>query len=371
MTTSTNQFVRNVLAAVCIGIVLYIGWRLRNVILLAVLALFLAVALSAPVNALERRLGLPRAIAILLMYLALLGLLVAIGLLVVPPLVHEFEQFLKALPEYVRDLERSRLIARWDRQYGLLRTLSRQADRLPTLLGGALGGLESVTVGAIKRLVELVAIFAVAFLLLLDAPRLLALVEDQLPAEQRERARRLAREAAGAVGGYVAGVFAVALLAGIVSFVAMTVLGIPYAVPLATQMALFAIVPLVGSTIGATVIGFVAAFSGLGTVIVWALFWIAYQQTETHVVSPLVYRRAVDMRPVLVILSVLAGASLLGILGALLAIPAAATLQLLLREWWSVWRSRRDARGGGGNGGNGGPPAEGGPAADGGPAPEG
>lgn len=340
MTTSTGQFVRNVLAAACIGALLYVGWLLRDIVLLAVLAVFVAVALSAPVDWLQQRARLPRAAAILAVYLALVGLLVVIGLLVVPPFVREFEQFLRALPGYVRDLQDSSLIARWDREYGLVTTLERQADRLPSLLGGALDELETVTVGAIERIVELVAILAVAFLLLLDAPRLTESLYRQLPAAQQARARKLAGQAASAVGGYVAGVFAVALLAGLAAFVVMSLLGIPYAVPLATQMALFAIVPLVGSTIGAVVIAFVAAFEGPGTVIAWLLFWVVYQQTETHVIGPMVYRRTVDMRPVLVILSVLAGASLLGILGALLAIPAAATIQLLVREFWPLWRDR-------------------------------
>jgi predicted PurR-regulated permease PerM len=335
---TASQVARNVLTAALVGALLYVGWLLRDVVLLAILAVFVAVALSAPVKLLQTRLRLPRALAILLVYVALLGALVAVGLLIVPTFVDEFEQLLRALPRYVRELEDSALIARWDRQYGIVTKLEGQANHLPSLLGGALSELESVTVGAIERIVELIAILAVAFLLLLDAPRLMAFVYRQLPPERETQARRLAEQTTAAVGGYVAGVFAVAALAGVVSFVVMTILGIPYAVPLATVMALFAIVPLVGSTIGAAIIAFVAAFSGLGTVIAWVVFWCVYQQTETHVISPFVYRRAVDMRPVLVILSVLAGATLLGVLGALLAIPAAATIQLLVREWW---RERR------------------------------
>ncbi len=118
MTTSTGQFVRNVLAATCIGALLYVV--LRDIVLLAVLAVFVAVALSAPVDWLQRRAKLPRAAAILALYVALLGLLVVIGLLVIPPFVREFEQFLRALPGYVRDLQDSDLIARWDREYGLV-----------------------------------------------------------------------------------------------------------------------------------------------------------------------------------------------------------------------------------------------------------
>jgi predicted PurR-regulated permease PerM len=340
---TSNQVARNVLTAALIAALLYVGYLLREVLLLVVLAVFVAVALSAPVAYLQERLRVPRAFAILLVYVGVLGVLVAIGLLIVPPFVTEFEHLLRAIPRYVRDLEDSALIARWDREYGLIDKLQSQANHLPSLLGDALDELESVTVGVVERIVELIAVLAVAFLLLLDAPRLMDFVYRQLVPDREDQARRIARQSAAAIGGYVGGVFAVALLAGIVAFLMMSLLGIPYAVPLAAQMALFAIIPLVGSPIGAVVIAFVAAFSGPWTMIVWIVFWIVYQQLETHVIGPFVYRRAVDMRPVLVILSVLAGATLLGVLGALLAIPAAATIQILLREWWAARRRARDA----------------------------
>lgn len=102
----------------------------------------------------------------------------------------------------------------------------------------------------------------------------------------------------------------------------------------------FALLPLVGSTIGAVVIALVAITAGWEIVLASGVFWVLYQQTETHILGPLVYRRAVDLSPVFVILAVFAGATLLGVLGALLAIPAAATIQILLREWW---RARRAA----------------------------
>ncbi|HYI79494.1 MAG TPA: AI-2E family transporter [Thermoleophilaceae bacterium] len=334
---TVSQTARTVLTVAGIVGLIYVCWLLRDVLLLAILAVFLAVALSAPVNFLQERARMPRAAAILVVYALLAGGLVLVGLLLLPPLIQEFTAFLHAVPGYVRQLQDSGLIERWDEEYGVVAQVESQAKHLPSLVGGALTELETVTVTAIERVVELIAILAIAFLLLLDAPRLLGFVYREVAPDQ-VAARRIARETSSAVGGYVAGVFAVAALAGVVSFVVMTVLGIPYAVPLAVQMAFFAILPLVGSSIGALVIGIVAAFQGVEIVIVWAVFWVLYQQTETHVLGPLVYRRAVDMSPALVILSVMAGATLLGVLGALLAIPAAATIQILVREWW---RSRK------------------------------
>src|SRR5690606_13027487 len=128
--------------------------------------------------------------------------------------------FLRAVPGYVRDLQDSELIARWDREYGIVAQLEAEAKNLPSIVGGALAELETVTVAAVERVVALIAILAVAFLLLLDAPRLTSFVYRELAPDER-RARRVGEETSKAVGGYVAGVFAVALLAGIVSFLVM------------------------------------------------------------------------------------------------------------------------------------------------------
>ncbi|HEU4658258.1 MAG TPA: AI-2E family transporter [Capillimicrobium sp.] len=330
------QTARNVLAAVAVLAALYVVWLMRDVVLLAVLALFVAVALSAPVGAIQRRLRLPRAPAIALVYVLLLGALVLVGAIVVPPLVDQVEDLTREVPHYVQRIDDSDTFRRWDDEYHIVDELQQQAGKLPSLLSDAASELETVTVGVFERAAETIAVLAVAFLLLLDAPRTMGWIYRRFPPDREAQARRLAAQAAQAIGGYCAGVFSVAALAGLVSFVAMEILGIPFSVPLAVQMSFFALLPLVGSAIGAIVIAIVAAFEGVGTVLGWLAFFLVYQQLETHVLGPFVYRRTVAMRPVLVILSVLAGASLLGILGALLAIPAAATIQIAVQEWWRV-----------------------------------
>jgi predicted PurR-regulated permease PerM len=333
---TASQTARNVLTTIAIVAALYVLYLLRDVVLLLVLAVFVAAALSAPVGFLQRSLKLPRAAAILLVYVGLLGLMVLLGAIVIPPLVEQIEQFARKVPEYVRQLEDSPTVRSWDEHYGLVAKLEAQAGRLPSLLTGAAGELESVTIGIFERIVKLIAVLAIAFLLLLDAPRTTALLYRRLSPARETRVRRLSEQAAQAISGYVAGAFAVAGLAGLVSFLAMEILGIPFAIPLAVQMAFFALIPLIGSSIGAIVIAMVAAFEGLDTAIAFVVFFIVYQQLETHVLGPFVYKRTVAMRPVLVIVSVFAGASLLGILGALLAIPAAATIQIAVGEWWSA-----------------------------------
>ncbi len=331
-----SQTARNVLAACAVLAGLYVLYVLREVLLLAALALFVAVALSAPVNWVQRHARLPRAAAIGVVYLALVGFVALLGFIVVPPLVEQVEALARQVPRYVRELNENGTFRRWDEEYHIFSELQAQAGKLPSILAAAAGELETVTIGAAERIAETIAILAIAFLLLLDAPNAMEWVYRRFDPDRRERVRRLAGQASSAIGGYCAGVFAIATLAGFVSFLAMEVLGIPFSVPLAVQMAFFALLPLVGSAIGALIIAAVAVFDGPATALAWLAFFIVYQQVETHVLSPFIYHRTVAMKPVFVIVSVLAGASLLGILGALLAIPAAATIQILVQEWWQA-----------------------------------
>jgi len=121
----------------------------------------------------------------------------------------------------------------------------------------------------------------------------------------------------------------------------MRILGLPFAGPLAVLVGLFDLIPLVGSTIAGVVVGIVAAVVGFpGKLIAWVIFLIVYQQFENNVIQPVVYRRTVAIHPLVVIVAVLIGGSLLGVLGALLAIPIAATVQIVVKEWWQYRRAR-------------------------------
>jgi predicted PurR-regulated permease PerM len=139
----------------------------------------------------------------------------------------------------------------------------------------------------------------------------------------------------------VAGNLLISVIAGTLSYFMMVALGIPFAVPLAVLVAFFDLIPLVGSTIAGAIVAIVAAIVGFpGKLIAWVVFLIVYQQVENNVIQPVVYKRTVAIHPLLVIVAVLIGGSLLGILGALLAIPIAATVQIVVKEWWQLRRER-------------------------------
>src|SRR2546423_13596616 len=321
---------------------LYFLYLIREVIGLFLIAVFFAVAIAPAVNWLNHR-RVPRWLAILLVYLGIGGSIFGIGLLIVPPLVNGVETLSSDLPGYVNDLRNNQTFRDYDNRYHITQKLKQQANQLPTKLGDAAGTLRDVTVGVFSRFVQLFSILVITFFLVKDGNRLLEFFYRQIPEERSRRFRKIAGDISDAIGGYVFGNFVISVLAGLVTYVTLTILGVPFAVPLAILFGFFDLIPLVGATIGAIIIGIVVAFAvafPLG-VIVWAIVSIAYQQIENNLIQPVVYGRTVVIHPLIVIVAVLVGAALLGILGALVAIPVAAGLQSLTRD---LWRMRPDAQ---------------------------
>jgi len=155
-----------------------------------------------------------------------------------------------------------------------------------------------------------------------------------LPEDRAERIDRVLGSAAKAVGNYVAGALAQATVAGLLSYILLSILGVPFAAPLAVLIFFLDLIPLIGATIGAVLVAIVTLFADFPTAtIVWVIFSIVYQQVENNLIQPQIQRRAVNINPFLVVVAVLFGAALLGILGALVAVPVAASLQIAIREY--------------------------------------
>jgi predicted PurR-regulated permease PerM len=320
---------------------LYLVYLVRDVVTLLFISVFLAVALGPAVDFFNRR-KVPRAASILLVYL--LGVLAVflIGLLVVPPIVDQVQQFAKKVPQYVRDIRNNKTLRKYDDKYQITQKLQQQASKLPSALGSAAGTLQSVTVGIFSAIVKLIAVLSITFFLLLDGKRLVTFLFGLLRPDREARARTVAGQVYGAVAGYVAGNLIISVVAGLVTYTTLELLGVPFAVPLAVLVAFLDLIPLVGATIGSVFVALVTLFVDFPTAtIVWLIVTIVYQQAENHIVQPIVYRQTVDVRPLVVIVSILIGASLLGVLGALVAIPVAATVQIVLRDWWARRREGR------------------------------
>jgi predicted PurR-regulated permease PerM len=331
---SAATVVRVVVVAAAVVAALYLVYLVRSVVGLFLIALFLAVAIAPAVNWLNRR-RLPRWLAILAVYLSGAGAIFGIGLLIVPPLVTGVENLSADLPGYVDDLRNNDTFRKYDNKYHITRQVKEQAKNLPSRLGDAAGTLRDVTVGVFSSLVQLFSILVIAFFLVKDGDRFLGFAYRQLGEERERRFRAVAGDISDAIVGYVFGNVLISVLAGLVTYITLLILDIPFAVPLAILFGFFDLVPLVGATLGGLLVGIVVAFNYFPVgLIVWAVVLIVYQQIENNLVQPYVYGRAVEIHPLIVILAILIGGSLLGVLGALIAIPAAAAIQAVVRDYW-------------------------------------
>jgi predicted PurR-regulated permease PerM len=333
---TVRAIVRIVLVVVVVAITLYLLWQLRKPISWLLIAIFLAVALSPPVNWLARR--MKRGFAITIVYLGLLLVPILLIAAIVPPLITEANNFADNVPTYANDVtdyvQKNKRLREIDQDYDITGQLEKEAKKLPNRLGGAAGTLRDVGLGIVNSVFALITILVLTAFLLGSGRTWIDAAIASRPPEQRERLRRSLDNMASAVGGYVAGALTIAVIAGIATYIVLAILGVPFKGPLAVLAGLFSLIPLVGATIAAVLIGIVTVFQDFPTAtIVWAIWAIVYQQLENHLLQPQIQKRTVNVHPLITILAVLFGGTLLGILGAIVAIPVAASIQILLREY--------------------------------------
>jgi predicted PurR-regulated permease PerM len=333
----SGRVILRVVAIVVVSVLaLYLIYLLRRPITWLIIAAFLAIAVSAPVNALNRY--MKRGFAIALTYLAVLLVPVLIGLLIVPPIVREGNELAENVPHYVGDardfIQRNDTLQRLERDYGITTRLQQEAEKLPGRLGGAAGALGDIGLSLVNSLFAAINVLILSIFMVGGGPRWQrAILRMQKPVH-RDRLQRVFSRTSRAVGAYIGGALLQASIAGLSTFLVLTILDVPFAAPLAVLVFLFDLVPLVGATIGAVLVGLVTVFNDFPTTtIVWAIWAVAYQQIENNLIQPRIQSRAVNVEGFVVLVAVLFGATLFGVLGALLAIPAAATIQIILGEY--------------------------------------
>jgi len=336
MRASARSTLRIVLTVICVAIALYLVYLLRRPIGWLLISVFLAIALSPPVNWAARR--MKRGLAIAVVYLGLLALPLLLMALIVPPLITEANNFAQNVPEYAEDVsefvEDNDRLRDLNKDYDITAQLEKEAEKLPGRLGGAAGTLRDLGLGIINSVFALITILVLTAFLLGSGRRWADAIIDIRPPAERDRLRRSRDHIAGAVGGYVAGALTIAVIAGVATYLVLLILGVPFRAPLAVIAGLFSLIPLVGATLAAFLIGIVTLFENFPTAtIIWVIWAIVYQQFENHVIQPQIQRRTVNVHPFLTIVAVLFGSTLLGVLGALVAIPVAASMQILLREY--------------------------------------
>ena len=303
----------------------------RAVLIRVVIALFVAISLDPAVRMLTRR-GVRRGLAVLLIFLIAGGLVAAFLVSVIPAMVHQFQLLVHDFPSYLANLqERSaRFRALSDRFHLTSRVQGLLAD-LPGQLGSGLLGFTRRLFGAMFSTLTVVVL---TIYFMLDLPRLRRGVLRLFPHAHRARSGRIADVMVDKVGAYMIGNLLISLAAGLATFAVLEGLGVPFAVPLAFVVALCDLIPMIGAMLGAVagVLATLLTTELWPTTVIVAIFFVAYQQLENYVIAPRILRHTVSLSAAAVLLAGLIGGTVLGLVGALMAIPVAAGLKVVLSE---------------------------------------
>ncbi|MEV0379063.1 AI-2E family transporter [Nonomuraea sp. NPDC050643] len=300
-----------------------------STIVLVVVAMFLAVGLNPAVEALQRR-GLARRGAIAIVFTGVIVAFVLFGVAVVPPVSQQLSEFINAVPGYFTELSNNATLRQLDADYQILPQIKAFVTSTlgPSLATGIMGA----------GLVVLNGVFTTVTLLVLMLYFLGSLhtIKDYLlklvPASRRTRTGAISEQILSGIGGYVAGNVLISVIAGMLTWIFLSIAGVQYALALALVVALTDLIPLVGATIGAALVTCVALLQSVPAGIACLIFFLVYQQVENYLIYPRVMKRSVDVTPAVTVIAALFGGALLGIVGALLAIPVAAAISLIIRE---------------------------------------
>lgn len=328
-----SPFWMGLMGGLGVGVAFALGWSIVNaseILELIALALFIAIGLE-PVVALLHRHGVPRWLAVVLVSLG--GVVAVGGLLAVaiPPLVDEVNKLIKETPHYLQTLNNgSSFLGHLNRQYQIISHVKKaiSSGGASSIASGVVGA-GTLVLGAIAALV-MVVILTIYFLA--DLPRVTAAIYRLIPRSRRARGGLLIDEMFARVGGYVLGNVITSVIAAVGTLIWLEIFGVPYALLLSVFVGFMDLIPIVGSTIAGVIVSLVALSVSWPVALGTAVFYIVYRNLEDYLITPRVMNRTVKVSGLVTIIAVLIGGTLLGIIGALIAIPIAASIKLMVEE---------------------------------------
>ncbi|NYG06016.1 putative PurR-regulated permease PerM [Phycicoccus badiiscoriae] len=308
--------------------------RLTTVLTLIVVSFFLTLALNPLVEFFTRR-RLTRPWAVTVVFFGLVGVFTLLGLLVVPPVVTQGSALIKQAPDWVNTVLSSSFVRNLDQHYGVVTKIQGEFNKKLTdssFISQVFGGVLGVGAAVIGGIFQAFTVLILTLFLLASFPRVKEAAFQIVPASRRVRVVSLSEEIMRRTGSYAIGQVAVATVNAFCSWIMMSIVGIQYAAVLAVAVGFLGLIPMVGATSGATLVCLVAVFDEPRKAVIAAVYYIVYQQVENYVVMPRIMAHTVSVPGAVTVVAALAGGTLLGVLGALLAIPVAAGLLLLYEE---------------------------------------
>jgi predicted PurR-regulated permease PerM len=328
------------------ALLLYVVLQVTQVLTWLVIAAFFGVALAPLVGLVQRRLlgGKRRALATFLVFVVVFAVLAALVTAFVVPLVNEGTKIASALPQQIAAAKAGKgPIGDLLQRTHALDWVQNNQDKIKAFAGGLTAPAASIVSGVATGIVGLITVIVLAYLIVLEGPMLVDGVVALFAPETGERIRRVAADCAKSVTGYISGNLLISVICGGLTYVVLLIMGVPFAGLIGLFVGVADLLPLVGATIGG-VVAVLAGFLHSGTAgIVVLVFFVVYQQLENHLLQPLIFARTVKLNPLTVIVAILIAAELKGMLGALLAIPVASMIQVILRDIWDHRRGQLKA----------------------------
>lgn len=324
-------------------VAIWVGLHVQAVgstLMLVVVALFLAAGLNPAVEFFQRH-GMRRSVAVLTVIFLFLVALALFIVAIAPVIADQVTALSKNVPQWLDEVQHNRDIQRLDDQYDIIDKVKdyvAKGDLVGTVFGGAVG----VGLAVLGALLNGFIIIVLTLYFLSSLDKVKGALVSLVPASRRDRVSKIGDRVLHGVGGYVSGAFIVAVCAGISSLVFLFVAGLgQYAVALAFVVALLDVIPMIGATIGAVIVSLIAFATDWKIGVACVIFYVLYQQIENYVIYPRVMSKSVDVPGAVTVIAALVGAALFGVVGALMAIPTAAALLMIVRE---VWIRRQDER---------------------------
>jgi predicted PurR-regulated permease PerM len=305
-----------------------------QIFVLIIIALFLAMGLNPAVEAIRRR-GHSRTTAVTIIFACVLLFVGIFALLVIPPVISQGTQLVHRAPSLLAELKHNSTIARLNEQYRFIDTLQKKFTSMAadgTLFISAFGGVVGVGKTVLSGTFSALTILVLSLYFLISLPNIIDLGLRLAPASRRDRASRLTHGIIDRIGTYIGSQISIAAISGTFIFILSASLGLPSPVALAMLVFLFDLLPLVGHILGISVITIIALSQSVVIGLIAFLIYVAYIQIENYFIAPRIMHRTLSIPGLVTIIAALVGSTLLGLVGALLAVPIAASLILILDE---------------------------------------
>jgi predicted PurR-regulated permease PerM len=347
--TSARVPVRTIVTAIALvlatALLLLMLREVQRVVVWMIVAVFFAVALYPVVDWVERRVTRGRrALATLLVFLLVVVVLGGLVSAFVVPFAREGTDVATELPQQINDARAGRgPVGHLLERTNALTYVENNEDRINAFVSGLTAPAAGVLQGVATGVVGAVTIFVLAYLMVLEGPKVVEGSLNLLDPEDRARVRSVAADCAKSITGYLSGNLLISVICGVLTYVTLLATGVPFAALIALFVAVADLIPLVGATIGAVVAVVAAAIHSVPALIVVAVFVVVYQLLENHLLQPLILSRTVKLNPLTVLVAILLAVELAGIVGAFLAIPVAGMTQVIVRDLWDNRRGRPKA----------------------------